>query len=191
MNPHGGGFAWVEDGKVHFEKGGLGAKEIHAMFHMVDGPAVGHFRVATVGEISDKLCHPFPILKKPTVATEGAVRRVLFHNGTWTAWRPECAALGKADGLPKGAMSDSRAAAWSVAHRGEGFLRYMGGMFCVLKSDGFRLYNEGWTTIDGVVFSNLRWRPERRRQVSTYKWAEADWFEGLYGKPSKKRRRAA
>jgi len=189
-NPHGGGFAWSDGNRVKYEKG-LSAKKIHARFNEAEGPAVAHFRWATVGEISDKLCHPFPILKRPTVATEGAARRVLFHNGTWTTWRPECAALGKTHGLPKGAMSDSRAAAWSVSYRGEEFLRYMGGRFCVLKPDGFRLYNEGWTTVDGVVFSNLRWKPERRRQVATYKWSEADWFEGLYSSKPKKGRRAA
>ena len=185
-NPHGIGFAWSENNKVKYKKG-ITVEEVHGLFSEIKGPAVAHFRWATVGGISEKLCHPFPVVKKPSVRTEGAAKRVLFHNGTWSGWRSECASLGKAYGLPSGSMSDSRAAAWSIAHRGEGFLRYMGGRFCVLKPDGFRLYNEGWTTIEGVVFSNLRWRPERARQVTTFpsrKWkpTDSDWFEHLYEK---------
>ena len=46
-----------------------------------------HFRIASVGEVTPKLCHPFPVTACATTRFSGHARAVLFHNGTWGDWR--------------------------------------------------------------------------------------------------------
>src|SRR5262245_45793565 len=86
-NPDGAGVAWLSgDGKVRFEKG-LGPDEVHDCFTRVAGPAIAHFRWATVGAKCAELCHPFVIGDDGSpLATEGTADAVLFHNGHWSDW---------------------------------------------------------------------------------------------------------
>lgn len=83
-NPHGAGVAWLEGGLVRWRKG----LDAVGVAHLIaDGvlkfPYVVHFRLASVGEHSPELCHPFPITDGAATDLEGDATSVLFHNGTW------------------------------------------------------------------------------------------------------------
>ena len=85
-NPHGAGVAWREDDEVRWSKG-LEPDELEPLIAGLPGEIVIHFRWASVGEVTPKLCHPFPITASATTRLTGHARAVLFHNGTWGEWR--------------------------------------------------------------------------------------------------------
>lgn len=75
-NPHGGGFAYVKDGKVVIEKGFMTYNKFQAAYadaskkYAEDSPFLVHMRIRTSGATNANNCHPFPI-------RNGA----LIHNG--------------------------------------------------------------------------------------------------------------
>ena len=65
-NPHGGGFAYIKDGLVHWEKGmHVNAKYVakYVKKHKLTAKnkLIVHFRIATHGEVNNMMCHPFPL----------------------------------------------------------------------------------------------------------------------------------
>ena len=171
-NRDGGGVAWLENGKPTYRKG-VDAEFIHDIMQLVSGPVVAHFRIATVGGVKPVLCHPFPISPKPSQALQGQHDALLFHNGTWSQWEGTLNAVAKRYNLqPSGEFSDSRASALVASVAGLASLNKMGGKFCVIKSDGAWMYNEGWTKhSDGNWYSNMWWRSrleKKSKYHSTY-----------------------
>lgn len=60
MNPDGFGIMYQEDNKVKSYKGMFSLDEILNILHaMQDREYIAHFRIATVGGINTKNCHPF------------------------------------------------------------------------------------------------------------------------------------
>ena len=108
-NPHGAGVAWREDGVVRWLKG-LEPDELERWVNELPGEIVIHFRWASVGEVTPKLCHPFPISSKATTRLSGHARAVLFHNGTWSQWRETMQRMPR-HRMPEGLLSDTRVAA--------------------------------------------------------------------------------
>ena len=108
-NPHGAGVAWREDGVVRWFKG-LEPRELEPLIAGLSGEIVIHFRWASVGEVTPKLCHPFPVSAKATTRLSGHARAVLFHNGTWCQWRETLRRMPK-HRMPDGLLSDTRVAA--------------------------------------------------------------------------------
>lgn len=160
-NGDGGGVAWIASGKVHYRKG-LKAEEIFALLSdpSVVLPVVIHFRKASVGDKSPLLCHPFVINRFATSKATGTADRVIFHNGHWSDWRNWCLnyALHSRGRVPFGAWSDTRGIAWAVHNKGEGMLNLVPGKYSILSRNGLRQYGDGWTTEEGIVFSNTSWK---------------------------------
>lgn len=73
-NPHGCGFAYAENGKIHIVKGLFTFKDFMEKYRRHEQcPMLIHFRYSTHGKPSVLNCHPFPVW-------EG--RYALIHNGT-------------------------------------------------------------------------------------------------------------
>lgn len=168
-NPHGAGIAWLDEGRVRFYKGASPADVEHVMelAATVPLPYIVHFRIATVGEVCDELCHPFPMGGGSFTRTAGISKRgVLFHNGTWTTWRKSLLDAAAATGtrIGDGPMSDARAMAHLAVMLGPAILGAIEGnqRIALLTPKGIRTFGE-WTTIkDGLRASNMRWARETR-----------------------------
>jgi hypothetical protein len=79
-NSHGGGFAYIKDGRVEIKKGFFTFEDFWENFNAIqcnlEGPFLVHFRIATHGKISPFNCHPWRIDDK----------HALVHNGTFYAF---------------------------------------------------------------------------------------------------------
>lgn len=155
-NPHGAGVAWRESGEVWWMKG-LDAAELSDLIGRIPGEIVIHFRWASVGEVTPKLCHPFPVTPCATTRLTGRARSVLFHNGTWTGWRE---ALGR---MPRHRItdklvSDSRVAASLVNYLGPQVLDRLPGRYAFFDREFTELYGE-WHDYGGIKVSNLHFLP--------------------------------
>ena len=78
-NSHGSGLAWLSGKHAQYEKG-LSVAEIHDFLRRLNGPAIVHFRIASVGGVNPDLCHPFPVTHRAPLRASGIARAVLFHN---------------------------------------------------------------------------------------------------------------
>jgi hypothetical protein len=150
-NPDGAGIAWLDGKAVRFEKG-LTAREAHDGLADVGGPALIHFRFATVGGKLPELCHPFVVAEDSPLATSGRVERVLCHNGHWSDW---------SNWLPKvaldGPISDTRIIAALVAILGAKVLSELPGRYALLEARGITRYGDWSRHHDGCTYSNLHW----------------------------------
>ncbi len=121
-NPHGGGVAW-RDGKHVVWRKSDDVREIHRLATIAKGEIVIHFRVASVGSVCAELRHPFPVDYRASLKARGKAKAVLFQNGTWSGWRKSLEfAESEGHRIPRGAMSDARAAAWLCSIYGHNFL---------------------------------------------------------------------
>ena len=151
-NPHGAGVAWREDGVVRWFKG-LEPDELEPLIAKLPGEIVIHFRWASVGEVTPKLCHPFPVTACATTRLSGHARAVLFHNGTWCQWRETLKRMPK-HRLPDGLLSDSRVAASLVDLCGIEALERLPGRYVVFERDFTELFGD-WQRWRGMQVSNL------------------------------------
>jgi hypothetical protein len=158
-NPHGSGVAFLQNGKAQFIKG-LSADTIDELLAIIDGPAVVHFRIATVGGKVAELCHPFPISPSAPLKQYGQASAVLFHNGHWPDWS-DAAKLLKLDGP----VSDTRVAAVAIHHQGRPFIKHLlkqsAGRFVIFSRKGVERFGN-WENIDGCHFSNTCWQPVKQ-----------------------------
>lgn len=159
-NPHGGGCSWIEDGMVRFVKN-VRATKIAELLAGKPLPHVVHFRIATVGGVQPRRCHPFTISGVRNDLLEGVAKAALYHNGHCSGWEFYASMTGVAQGLPSDA-SDSMAIARMVAVRGEGILQELvnrnAGKFAVMHKNGeVKLYGR-FEEHDGAMFSNLHWK---------------------------------
>ncbi len=151
-NPHGAGVAWRDDGKVKWLKG-LEPDELEPLVSSLPGEIVIHFRLASVGGVSARLCHPFPITRAANTRLSGQARAVLFHNGTWGAWRETLRRMPQAR-IQDGELSDSRVAASLVDLCGLEILERLPGRYVFFDRDSTELFGD-WRTWRGMKVSNL------------------------------------
>lgn len=160
-NTAGGGIAWFEGGKVCWLKG-VKAAEIAAKLEAVKLPCVIHFRLATVGGISNELCHPFPITPKSELYTSGRVDEsagVLFHNGHIREW--DILLLAAGIFWTEGPISDSRAIALIASQRHTlRLLTKLPGFWAIMKQGRIISFSsQKWDVEDdGCEYSNLNWK---------------------------------
>lgn len=161
QNSDGAGIAWVEQSPtekeknrtiVHWKKN-LTADEVFKVMkdlklekHLPNYHFIIHFRAASIGGKSERLCQPFPIEKGVSTDLEGTAKKVLFHNGTYHRWDDDMKVVSFAGGaeVPFGPWNDSRMLAWLALNRGLGslYLTNWGGhmngsgRIAVLHADG-------------------------------------------------------
>jgi hypothetical protein len=156
-NRHGSGLAWLNGKRVEYCKN-LPIAEIHRLLADIAGPAIVHFRIASVGGVDPQLCHPFPITHRAELRQQGTARSVLFHNGTWAEHRSAAAHYGLT--FPKREpLSDTRIAASLIARFGFDWLKRAD--YCrwaLLDRKGIRRIGH-WHEVDGCHYSNLGWQP--------------------------------
>lgn len=156
-NPHGAGIAWREQARVHWLKSNR-VSEILRIANAKAGEIVIHFRIASVGRVCNELRHPFPVSRRAGLASAGSGRAVLFQNGTWHEWEHGlefAAAEGYA--VPKGEMSDARAAAFLCSIYGHRILRQCGfSRWVFFGAKSTTLYGS-WFKQEGILFSNMHW----------------------------------
>lgn len=158
-NSHGSGIAWADGKRVRYAKN-WSVEKIHAHLAAVAGPAIIHFRIASVGGVKADLCHPFPITHAAELQQHGSARRVIFHNGTWSDWRRY------ADHFSityprKEPVSDTRVAASIVARFGFDWLERAD--YCrwaMLDADGIHRIGQ-WVKVGPCHYSNNYWLPRQ------------------------------
>jgi hypothetical protein len=155
-NPHGVGLAWREDGEVRWLKG-LEPEGLEPLIAKLSGEIVIHFRLASVGEVTPKLCHPFPITSRASTRLSGHARAVLFHNGTWTGWRELLRRLPRHQ-QPDAPLSDTRLVAILASLCGMDMLERLPGRWVFFDRDFTELYGD-WRTWRGMKVSNLNFLP--------------------------------
>jgi hypothetical protein len=162
-NPHGAGVAWRDGREVRWFKG-LDPDEVADLIAKLPGEIVIHFRWASVGEVVPQLCHPFPVTACATTRLSGFARAVLFHNGTWGAWRDTLRRMPK-NRTPTGILSDTRVAATLVDLCGTEVLDRLPGRW-VFFERGFTQICGQWDEFEGMQVSNLNFLHSLRRQDS-------------------------
>lgn len=87
-NPNGAGIMWRDDeGEVYFKKGYFDLFEFYRDYLIIkedyNFECALHFRIATSGKISDKMCHPFVMTNKDDIIiqTKGRADTLVMHNG--------------------------------------------------------------------------------------------------------------
>ena len=165
LNSHGGSIAWIENGKTNFHKG-IKAKQINKMIQKKLIPngvktAIIHFRIASIGSVKQKLCHPFVIDSKATSDLKGSdmEESLLFHNGTWNEYQTHLiqSIKGKMVKIPNGEYSDSRIMAFLSYHLGiEKAMSLISGWnkIAILTPKGIKKYGSNWVKIDQNECSN-------------------------------------
>ena len=168
MNCHGGSIAWLDkQGRKYYQKG-IKAKAITKIINKQLKPkgiktAIIHFRIASVGNVNKKLCHPFEITSRVDLNLSGErmTTDLLFHNGTWTEYAEEMLVfLGKHSKpmtIPYGEFSDSRVMAYLAKRMGvKKMAKKVTGWnkIAVLTSDGINRYGTGWVKHKGNTCSN-------------------------------------
>ena len=86
-NPHGAGYMFARDGKVHIRKGFMNLSALlnalkHERFTDAD-PVVYHFRISTQAGVNPWMTHPFPLSNRPPhmKALDVDCRCGVAHNG--------------------------------------------------------------------------------------------------------------
>ncbi|MCF7733183.1 MAG: hypothetical protein K9N23_15945 [Akkermansiaceae bacterium] len=151
-NPHGAGVAWREDDLVRWMKG-LEPEELESLIAGLSGEIVIHFRWASVGEVTPKLCHPFPVTANATTRLTGHARAALFHNGTWSEWCGTYRRMPR-HRRPDGVLSDTRVAASLVDLCGSEVLERLPGRWVFFERDFTELFGD-WQRWQGMRVSNL------------------------------------
>ena len=79
---------------------------------------------------------------------------MLFHNGTWGNWESAQEVIGELDGP----MSDSRAVAALVHHKGTKLLKKLPGRWAVMTAKEIELFGD-WQPWRGLLVSNTSFTP--------------------------------
>lgn len=152
-NPHGIGFAWVEGGRVSWDKGYEEKRVNEAIDSFLEKPfpKAIHFRLATHGGRGMEMTHPFTITRLSRPELRGRTSAVLFHNGVWTHYDDMILQGVLAGTIPKQALqypvSDSRGMALLCGNFGENVLDLMdmkGEKVLILRGDGSSLRWGTW-----------------------------------------------
>lgn len=93
-NPDGAGIMWYDkNGDVHYRKGFTKVEKLINFFNGLGSnfPRAIHCRIATSGKISEKTCHPFPIVdnfEEMGKDKGDPANGCLMHNGIFTRYTP-------------------------------------------------------------------------------------------------------
>ena len=180
LNPHGVGLAWItRSGLVRWIKGLSSAREVYRILVDQGPPIVFHARTASVGGVSNELCHPFPIEPGvPLTRTGTTGNGVLFHNGYWEGWQTTCSILSAVNGWPKleDQVSDTRYMAWLAVYGGQEVLELLGEKVVVMTPSGITVFGQGWTEDKGILWSNEGYKTSMRLG-RFYRWP-TKWLDG-------------
>ena len=186
-NPHGSGIAWINQKtkKVQWIKAeNLTAKKIYKIIKSkkIQLPYIVHFRITSIGETCDKLCHPFSLNAKlnENELTGSSEEGVLFHNGTMRSYNDHLKLIFNLNNekLPSGKISDSRTMSYLASEKRLGF-EYLerctkGQKIAVLTPKGIKTFGDNWTNVKDTKCSN--------DHGMYYNACEGDIFEyGMYG----------
>ena len=86
-NPHGAGYMFARDGKVHIRKGFMNLTALLNALreeHFTESdPVVYHFRISTQAGVGPQMTHPFPLSNRPAhmKALDVDCRCGVAHNG--------------------------------------------------------------------------------------------------------------
>ena len=186
LNSHGGSIAWLENGKMNYRKG-LKAKKIIKIIEKRLIPnkvktAIIHFRIASVGNVNPKLCHPFPISKevKTDLHVNDSKFDLLFHNGTITNWEKMLIdSIQKNPAkIPKGELSDSRVIAFLLNRHGNGIIKdSVMNKFSILTKKGIVKFGS-WVKVGENECSNDYFVKKSATTNSTFNYDNA-WYGGF------------
>ncbi len=187
LNSHGGSIAWLEKGKINYRKG-LKAKKIIKIIEKRLIPnkvktAIIHFRIASVGNVNPKLCHPFPISKevKTDLHVDDSKFDLLFHNGTISNWEKMLikSIQDNPAKIPKGELSDSRVIAFLLNRHGNDIIKdSQMNKFSILTHKGIVKFGT-WVKVDDNQCSNDYFVKKSATTNSTFNYDNA-WYGG-YG----------
>lgn len=186
-NGDGFGFAWAEDGVVHWWKSIEYNVEYfhHLVRSLKEFPRFVHFRLATIGGVRVDLCHPFEIGPMAACQERGHGNKVMMHNGHWYRSGEIFDILKREQALPdNGPWSDTRVAALMAA-QDEDWLTVVTGRVATLDGAGNMRLLGSWDKLrDGILVSNKGWDHEynyRRtgagRRWEGWGWNEKNWLE--------------
>lgn len=181
-NGDGFGFAWAEDGVVHWWKTTVYDHEYltNLINSMKDFPRFVHFRLSTVGGVRADLCHPFEIGPLAACQPKGHANKVMMHNGHWFRAGEIHDILKKEGGLPdNGPWSDTRIGALMASYD-EDWLTVITGKVATMDGDGNMKLIGSWDKLrDGIMVSNKSWDHEftYQRTGSGRKWEGWGWTE--------------
>ena len=137
QNKNGGGIAWIENGLVRWKKS-ISAKEMWALKDRIKPPILAHFRQATYGGDSPRLCHPFGVSPLAEAELEGTAKQILIHNGSWASW--DKMILNSLDYksplIPDGPWSDTRGIAFLAFRYGLNFLAILDEKVATMNGSG-------------------------------------------------------
>ena len=180
LNPHGVGLAWVtRSGLVRWIKGLSSAREVYKILVDQGPPIVFHARMASVGGVSNELCHPFPLEPGVPLTRTGTTRKgVLFHNGHWGGWQTTCSILSTVNGWPEleGQVSDTRYMTWLAVHGGLKPLELLTEKVVIMTPSEIRVLGRGWTEDKGILWSNEGYKTSMRLG-RFYRWP-TKWLDG-------------
>ena len=86
-NPHGAGYMYARDGKVHISKGYINIDDFLSALHdehfTAKDPVVYHFRISTQAGVNPQMTHPFPLSNQRAhmKALDVDCRCGVAHNG--------------------------------------------------------------------------------------------------------------
>lgn len=194
LNKDGGGIAWIDNGKVKWEKG----------MHITSGyimdliekekmqlPIIVHFRIATHGTVDTPLCHPFAISEGvDDLSAKGEDEQgVLFHNGVWHDYDEMAMKVATSDKdiqIPDGDLSDSRIMAWLVKYLGMNYLSMIKEKSIVLTPKGIFQYGDGWCDVKvddkTLECSNDNFEPKTYSHWGGYGYNDESRFGDWYGR---------
>lgn len=203
-NSDGAGVAYyTEDGKIHVEKGFMTLEEFQDYYETLDVlPHVAHFRIATSGDVSPEMTHPYKIETESNLMVNGNVDcPVLFHNGVIGNYNDlylNMLTCGMIDVL-RGPINDTRVAAVMAAVFDEEVLQSLSGKFVVMTPNGITTMWGEFENENGVHFSNngykriaytpcvynadnhrnYNYNKNNKKQVTETKdnWDSDEWFQ--------------
>lgn len=161
-NPHGAGFMYADpsDHLVHWEKGFFNVDELINRWNEVvrdDMVAALHTRIATHGDHTSELCHPFPLDGSDLFRTSGSAPLVMMHNGivpekNWKKFEQNgdsdtSAFARRLTPVLNNELPDDGQSAMIDVYGG-------GSRFVFLNGDGDFVTVGRWHKEDGILFSN-------------------------------------
>lgn len=166
LNSDGGAIAWLNANGTRSYVKGISAKKMNKIIEHDLKPkgistAIIHFRIASVGKVIPRLCHPFEVKEKSPLNLRGDRMKcdLLFHNGTWSDAFDTAFDVAEKFGLtlPTGEYSDSRIMAILAAKLGnKKMAKLVDGWnkIAILTDKGIVKYGSGWVKHKGNTCSN-------------------------------------
>ena len=164
-NSDGAGYAWKQDGQIHFKKGLMECQPAFEFGEKLSLPFILHLRSSSIGhKKSPELTQPFIISKESPLLLEGITDKVLFHNGTESDYLKYGAAANiypEKDSI----TNDSHTLAKIVANDNLRFLSELKSKFAIAdkNSDVFTYYGDFINENEQIWYSNLFWKHSKKK----------------------------